>query len=123
MQDQCPKRFVLRYLGHRPGAALAYFTGASVTLERGHELEVPAGGLVIGRAPEAGLRVASAWVARAHARVRPVPDGLEVEDLGSTNGTAINDVPTTRGVLHPGDRLTIAAGFDFEVAVADQWPT
>jgi hypothetical protein len=108
-------RLALRYADHRPGADLAYFTGASVDLAPGTLIEVPPTGLVIGRAAEAGLRVASSQVARAHLHVRPTPDGLQIEDLGSTNGTRVNDDDVKTALLRAGDRLTIAGYFDFDV--------
>ena len=108
-------RLALRYVGHRPGADLAYFTGASVDLAPGTVVELPPSGLVIGRGLDAGLRVASSQVARSHARVRPGPDGLEVEHLGSNAGTAVNDRSVETAVLRVGDRLTIAGRFDFDV--------
>jgi pSer/pThr/pTyr-binding forkhead associated (FHA) protein len=108
-------RLALRYVGHRPGTDLAYFTGASVDLEPGTVIEVPAAGLVIGRSADAGLRVASSQVARWHVRIWPTPDGLQYEDLGSTNGTAVNDRFAMMAQLRLGDRLTIANGFDFDV--------
>jgi pSer/pThr/pTyr-binding forkhead associated (FHA) protein len=36
-------------------------------------------------------------------------------DLGSTNGTQVNGSRVTSMVLKPGDRLTLANRFDFEV--------
>src|SRR5689334_21963923 len=101
-------RLALRYLGHRPGASLAYFTGASVTLVGGETFDIPERGLVLGRRASADLRVASSEVAPAHARVAPHPDGLDVVDLGSTNGTQVNGAPITSTVVRPGDRLTLA---------------
>ncbi len=76
---------------------------------------MPLGGLVIGRSADAGLRVASSQVARVHVRVCPAPDGMQIEDLGSTNGTAVNDRQVVTALLRAGDRLTIANGFDFDV--------
>jgi pSer/pThr/pTyr-binding forkhead associated (FHA) protein len=108
-------RLALRYLGHRAGASLSYFTGASMDLVPGSVFEVPAGGLVIGRRATAALRVASSQVAPAHVAVRPIPDGLAAEDLGSTNGTQVNGADIGSALLRLGDRLTLASGFDFEV--------
>jgi hypothetical protein len=108
-------RLALRYVGPRPGASLAYFTGASIDLVPGTQFEVPADGLVIGRSASAGLRVASSQVARTHVRLRPISDGLALEDQGSTNGTSVNGSRVRTATLHAGDRLTLAAVFDFEV--------
>lgn len=106
---------LLRYVGHRPGASLAYFTGASVDLAPGSEFELPDAGLVLGRASDADVRIASSQVARAHAHVSPTDGGITVEDLGSTNGTLVNGERIERAVLHAGDRLSLAGYFDFEV--------
>jgi pSer/pThr/pTyr-binding forkhead associated (FHA) protein len=108
-------RLALRYVGHRHGASLSYFTGASVDLAPGTLVDLPPSGLVIGRGLDAGLRVATSQVARSHARVRWGADGLQVEDLRTTNGTAVNDRNVETAVLRVGDRLTIAGGFDFDV--------
>ncbi|MGZ3420959.1 MAG: FHA domain-containing protein [Polyangiales bacterium] len=108
-------RCALRYLGHRSGASLSYFTGASVNLKVDAVFKVPHSGLVIGRRAGAGLRVASSMVAPRHAIVSLHDDGLVVSDLGSTNGTRLNDVDHRRFLSKPGDRITIAGAFDFEV--------
>src|SRR5689334_21592226 len=44
--------------------------------------------IVIGR--EGDLRLDDAQVSRRHVAVRPVPEGVEVEDLGSSNGTFVD---------------------------------
>src|SRR5688572_3701351 len=50
-----------------------------------------AGPVVIGRAPECDISVPADEMSRRHALVKPTPDGLQVEDLGSSNGTFINN--------------------------------
>ncbi|MEV4842848.1 FHA domain-containing protein [Micromonospora matsumotoense] len=46
---------------------------------------------VIGRAPTADIPVADAHLSRRHAEVRLTEDGVVLVDLGSTNGTWLND--------------------------------
>ncbi|MFJ8684931.1 FHA domain-containing protein [Micromonospora wenchangensis] len=46
---------------------------------------------VIGRAPTADIAVADAHLSRRHAEVRLTDDGVVLVDLGSTNGTWLND--------------------------------
>ena len=46
-------------------------------------------------------------VSRRHARLEIVDDQLVLTDLGSTNGTYVNDARVTRQVLVPGDRMRI----------------
>ena len=107
--------YAVRYVGHRPGASMAYFTGASVTLTEGQLFCVPPGGLVVGRRASADLRIASSQVAPRHARLCPHAQGLEVSDLGSTNGTQVNGAPIESTIASKGDRITFAGGFDFDV--------
>jgi pSer/pThr/pTyr-binding forkhead associated (FHA) protein len=72
--------------------------------------EVPLGEpLEIGRDQSAGLPLTNdGQVSWRHARVAPHPRGVEVEDLGSSNGTFLNGArivePT---VVEPGSRLTV----------------
>ena len=112
----------LRYLGHRctPGSAIVpWYIGGELDLEPGQTFAVPRAGLVLGRGASADVRVASNGVARAHARVRPSEQGsaLVVDDLGSTNGTTSSRGPAGLEWMVPGDILTLAGVFDFEVVV------
>jgi predicted component of type VI protein secretion system len=54
----------------------------------GRRIEVEAE-LVLGR-EDAGLTIEDEEISRRHAVVRPGDGGLEIEDLGSTNGTYVN---------------------------------
>ena len=47
------------------------------------------GELVIGR-EDAGLTIEDSEMSRKHAVIRPRDDALEIEDLGSLNGTFVN---------------------------------
>ncbi len=64
---------------------------------------------MIGRAPDADLVLEDAEVSRHHVRVAPAADGSAVvEDLGSSNGTFINNNQLyTRARLDPGDELLV----------------
>lgn len=66
------------------------------------------GPTVVGRAPECALRLDEAGLSRQHARLVPTNEGLQIEDLGSTNGTFVNGKRVQRGVAVPGDEV----GFD-----------
>ena len=72
----------------------------------GRELEV-ASALVLGR-QAADLVIEDTQVSRRHASVRPAGDALEVEDLGSKNGTWVNGARIAGPVrLAPGDRVRV----------------
>lgn len=47
--------------------------------------------LVVGR-EDAGLTIEDEQISRRHAVIRPGDGGVEIEDLGSTNGTYVNGV-------------------------------
>lgn len=68
-------------------------------------------GLVIGRsADQCELVVPHATVSRRHARLSLAGVALQVEDLGSTNGTAINGTVLRAGTpaaIHAGNKLRI----------------
>ena len=64
--------------------------------------------VVVGRHHRCDVRIASTRVSRRHCRLAPDLDGVRVRDLGSTNGTRINGRRVDRGVLRPGDELSIA---------------
>jgi hypothetical protein len=85
------------------------------------ELEIVTGPLAGRRVPLPGevtvgrmdtdLELNDAEVSREHAVLRPQPDGtVEVEDLGSTNGTWVDDRPAApTAVLQPGQQLRIGS--------------
>ena len=61
----------------------------------------------IGREAD-GLRLDDPQASRRHARLRPSDGGLLVEDLGSTNGTFINDAQVIgAAIARPGDRVLV----------------
>ena len=64
--------------------------------------------VVVGRHRRCDIRIASPRVSRRHCWLALDRDGVLVRDLGSTNGTRINGRRVDRGVLRPGDELTIA---------------
>ena len=67
------------------------------------------GPVVIGRAAECDISVPADEMSRRHAMVKPTQDGLAVEDLGSANGSFINNKRIQQGFLRPGDELRLDA--------------
>ena len=67
------------------------------------------GPVVLGRAAECDISVSADEMSRRHAMVKPTLDGLTVEDLGSANGTYVNDKRVQQGFLRPGDELRLDA--------------
>ncbi|MGY3265264.1 FHA domain-containing protein [Lysobacter sp. HA35] len=62
----------------------------------------------VGRAPESTLRFDENGISRAHARLVPTDDSVQIEDLGSTNGTFLNGKRILSGEAKVGDEI----GFD-----------
>jgi hypothetical protein len=81
---------------------------AAPGMRTGSTLEV-ATSTVLGRDAGSGVRLDDDEFASArHARIDPRPDGVWVEDLGSTNGTFVNGAQIgSRRLLQPGDVLRV----------------
>lgn len=60
---------------------------------------------VLGRDAKCDIELADDSVSRRHAAIESCPDGFIVTDLGSTNGTYINDHRVTSEQIQAGDRL------------------
>lgn len=60
---------------------------------------------VIGRAPECSIRLDESGISRMHARLMPTEDGVQLEDLGSTNGSFINGKRVLFGEAKVGDEI------------------
>ena len=71
-------------------------------------LRFPPGAVkTLGRGPSADFVLDASLLSRLHCRVSVEDDQLIVEDLGSTNGTFVNDRRVTCVVLNEGDRLRL----------------
>jgi predicted component of type VI protein secretion system len=95
---------------------------------------------LVGRAPTADIVLADPHLSRRHATVQATADGVVLTDLGSTNGTWLNDqrivgsVPLTDGdvirlgrtdlrFFDPGVARTDPVGMSFGAPRRDQRPT
>jgi len=65
------------------------------------------GPVLIGRQAGATLKIGNASVSRRHAIIERDGDRFIIADLGSRNGTFVNDVPVRRRELQHGDRVRI----------------
>lgn len=76
---------------------------------------LPADGLVVGRSSDSGLKLADDSLSRRHCRLGIENGRALVEDLGSRNGTFVNEEPiTARRILRHGDRV-LAGGTLIEI--------
>lgn len=85
-----PRLTVERAPGHEPGTA--YDISGGATLGRG----------------DVEIRLDDPFASSRHARITPQGHLVVIEDLGSTNGTYLNEEPLNGPQpLHPGDRIRI----------------
>jgi hypothetical protein len=75
------------------------------------------GEIVLGRGERAEIRLEDPFASARHALIYEQGNAIVVEDLGSTNGTYLNEeLLQTARPLHPGDRVRIGdSEFSFEV--------
>lgn len=88
-------------------ACLVVLYGESI----GRRVPLRDAAVTVGRASDADLQFEEEAVSRRHCRFEPNaeagPDRWRVVDLGSTNGTFVNDRAVTSAVLQHGDRVQI----------------
>ena len=78
--------------------------------------------LVVGR-ENADVTVSDEEVSRRHLAVRPHEDGVELEDLGSTNGTFVDGARLSAVVVVPSSARVILGGeTQFEIEVEEPEP-
>ncbi|WP_373652234.1 MULTISPECIES: FHA domain-containing protein [unclassified Schlesneria] len=77
---------------------------------QGKRLVLPSKQMVVGRDDDCDLRIGSALVSRKHCVLKNTPEGILVTDLGSQNGTLVNDAPIKGPtLLREGDVLRIGS--------------
>lgn len=81
--------------------------GSLVNLSDGTTFEISRSAITLGRLPECDIVVDDPGASRQHARIHRTDDGFIVTDLGSTNGTLVNEEPIHEHLLQHGDRMTI----------------
>jgi len=63
--------------------------------------------VIIGRLGESDLVLSDPGVSRRHAEVRREDGKYVIADLGSTNGTMVNEATIGERELEEGDRITV----------------
>ena len=98
--DRAPRLVVAQAPGHEPG--MIYDLDGDITLGRGDQAEI---------------RLEDPYASARHAHIFEQGGILAIEDLGSTNGTYLNEeLLETPRPLHPGDRVRIGdSEFAFEI--------
>lgn len=75
--------------------------------KKGSTFDLTKDRVVIGRLPESDVTVPDPGVSRRHAEIRRQNGDYLLVDLGSTNGTMVNQSRVGEQVLEEGDRITI----------------
>jgi hypothetical protein len=112
-----------------PSVVHAAAAGRVGVIDRGQRLPdvpVPAGvPVVIGRAPDAAIRVSDPIVSRRHATLQLDADGWSVTDLGSTNPTRVLEPDGTerplRGSVHLAAGQLLVGGSIFTLYEWGDW--
>src|SRR5882724_4578588 len=97
-------RFGLRFISGK-------YQGGEYALAEGQEI-------VIGRSSELDMVLVEEMVSRKHARIALTDGVINIEDLGSTNGTFVNGEKVDRGTLMEGDRVLIGTNILKVIATA-----
>jgi pSer/pThr/pTyr-binding forkhead associated (FHA) protein len=98
-------RFALRFISGK-------YQGGEYPLAEGQEI-------VIGRSSELDMVLVEEMVSRKHARIAMSDGTINIEDLGSTNGTFVNGEKVQQGTLREGDRVLIGTNI-LKVVAAPQ---
>ncbi len=87
--------------GGTPGLVVIYGTGL------GRIYNLPVKAAVIGRSPNCEIRVNHESISRNHSKIVNTGKSVLIRDLGSTNGTYVNDQPIEEHVLRDGDLIKV----------------
>lgn len=92
----------------KPAVSLDWYLAAETGLLAGKGFPVAKAETVFGREADCDIAIAASGVSRRHARLLLSGAGLAVEDLGSTNGSFVNEERVTgQRTLAHGDLLRI----------------
>ena len=75
--------------------------------QKGSTFELPRERITIGRDYSNEVQIQGQKISRTHAMIEPSEDGWQLTDLGSRNGSMVNDKPVKAHVLKPRDEIGI----------------
>lgn len=97
----------------RPGVGSSATSGRGPVRARlevgGSTYPVSRGSTTIGRGTDTDLRIDDPGISRRHAEIRLSGEIAEVIDLGSTNGTVVDDEEVRRARLEDGTRIRLGS--------------
>jgi two-component system cell cycle response regulator len=104
IEQQSRNAYILFLKGH--------LLGKLCTLEKGKT--------TIGRSAQAGIPLKDSGVSREHLEIEVDGEKATIRDLGSTNGTFVNNKRITRYTLRDGDKIQISSSTVFKFIVSDE---
>lgn len=94
-------------LGRPSGDGANLATSMMKILRPGKAGELPPGAIKIGRANDNDIVIPEVLASRRHATLIPTPNGIEIQDNRSINGTFVNGSRVESALLSDGDVVTI----------------
>jgi two-component system cell cycle response regulator len=104
IEQQSKNAYILFLKGH--------LLGKLCTLEKGKT--------IIGRSAQAGIPLKDSGVSREHLEIEVDGEKATIRDLGSTNGTFVNNKRISRYTLRDGDKIQISSSTVFKFIVSDE---
>src|SRR3954464_10652680 len=101
-------RLALRFISGK-------YQGGEFPLEDNREI-------IVGRSSDLDMVLVEEMVSRRHARIQLVGGSVNIDDLGSTNGTFVNGERVTHAELQEGDRVLIGSNILKVVATDSTGP-
>ena len=101
-------RLALRFISGK-------YQGGEFPLEDNREI-------IVGRSSDLDMVLVEEMVSRRHARIQLVGGSVNIDDLGSTNGTFVNGERVTHAELQEGDRVLIGSNILKVVSTDGQAP-
>lgn len=104
LEHQSKNAYILFLKGH--------LLGKLCTLQKGTT--------IIGRSAQADIPLKDASVSREHSEIKVDGEKATIKDLGSTNGTFVNNKRITRHALKDGDKIQISSSTVFKFILSDE---
>ena len=107
-QERATQRTARRQKPSKPAKGIPTRVVVSDGPSAGEAVPLDGGPVLIGRGPDATIRLDDDYVSTRHARIGRTADTCYVEDLGSTNGTYIGSQRITQATaLQLGSRVRV----------------
>ncbi len=104
IEQQSKNAYILFLKGHLLGKLCTLHKGATI----------------IGRSVQADIPLKDGGISREHSEIKVDGENATIKDLGSTNGTFVNNKRITRHALKDGDKIQISSSTVFKFILSDE---